>query len=1091
MQEATRLQRQTTIALWCERIIEAGWLFALVFIPSYFNLLSSRHFEPDKATSLRAIVLVMVAAGIIRALDLRTHTPARTEVAAAGKSPLKRIWQRLNSIPLALPALLYALVFLFATAMSVVPATSFWGSYQRLQGTYTNLSYIGLAMMIVLTLRRREQLDRLITVAILGSLPAVGYGLIQHYQIDPLPWKGDVVSRVASTMGNSIFVAAYLIMIVPFALYRAITAAQESRVAAEPGDRADLGWAAAYVLLVLGGLAMLFATIKFGAVVRTADLRYWWVYPAALIVMCGLYIVPTLRPQHTERITFGMIWPVSLAVGFTLLLGFFYLLGRNSGTQQVQPGSSATNWPIWLIGGLLLVVLAYVLIYLLPRRPAPTRMLLRMQSLGMLAITGLLLITIFFTQSRGPWLGIAAGLFVFFTLLLWNAYRRARKAGESSAARWGGLLIGEIVLALALAGFIVVFNTVNSPFFDQLRATPYIGRLGTLLESESGTGLVRRLIWVGDDKAGGAVALITSDPLRAVVGWGPESMFVAFNKFYPPALANIEARGASPDRSHEAYLDELVTKGLLGLISYLFVLISFFALAWRLVRHGSGQNTQVLAIAGIAIVSAHVVEGLTGIPIVSTLMLLWLTLAVVVVAGALDGQYSLDSAPAIAEPAPEPAVTPAAKGSTANQGGRRRQGGVARGSAQGRAVRGRTSSANSPAALMIYGIIGVLALAGVWFFNIDNVYADMRFNQGQGLSDSPNSGLEQQLVGMTYYLDAIRMEPGQDFYYLNLGRTLMNLTDIKRQTNNTPLGQPKPNAQLSDLLRMTDEQQVQEFVFKQPPLETMSYAQAVLEQARDLNTLNKDHYANLARMHSFWYSRLTQDPDQLRRSIDWYKQGHAIAPQDVTILNEYASAVALMGNYTRSHNDEPAAKQFYDQAAQLLAQSKALDPRYGDTDMRLADVLRLQGNASQALDMYLKLLEANPHALDNQVAQIADSLRDQPDLLRRLREPYTAAVAKKPDDAALHSFIGLISVRLNELPQAADAFGQWTKLQPQSLEAHRNYTLVLSDTRQYPQALAEAQTLLSLAQAQQLPQDQQGAIQGLVEFLKNQAALGS
>jgi tetratricopeptide (TPR) repeat protein len=1088
------LQRQTTIALWCERIIEAGWLFALVFIPSYFNLLSSRHFEPDKATSLRAIVLIMVAAGIIRALELRSHAPARTAPLAAGQSLPKRIWQRLNSIPLVLPTLLYALVFLFATAMSVVPATSFWGSYQRLQGTYTNLSYVGLAMMIVLTLRRREQLDRLITLAILGSLPAVGYGLIQHYQIDPLPWKGDVVSRVASTMGNSIFVAAYLIMIVPLAIYRAITAFQESRVAADPGDRADWGWAAAYVLLVLGGLAMLFATIKFGAVVRTADLRYWWVYPAGLLVVCGLCIVPTLRPQHAERLTFGMLWPILAATSFTLLLGFFFLLGQNSGTQvvQPQPGGSDTNWPIWLIGGLLLVVLGYVLIYMLPRRPAPTRMLLRLQSLGMLAITGLLLITIFFSQSRGPWIGIAAGLFVFFTLLLWNAYRRARQAGESTAARWRGLLIGEIALALALGGFIVAFNTVASPFFDQLRGIPYIGRLGTLLESESGTGLVRRLIWVGDDQAGGAVGLITSDPFRAVVGWGPESMFVAYNKFYPPALANIEARGASPDRSHEAYLDELVTKGLLGLTSYLFVLISFFALAWRLARHGSGQNTQVLAIAGIAVVSAHLVEGLTGIPIVSTLMLLWLTLAVVVVAGALDGQYSLDGAPAAVEPVPEPVPT-AARGTSANQGGRRRQGSVARGAAQGRAVRGRASSASSassPALRMIYGIIGVLALAGVWFFNIDNVYADMRFNQGQGLSDNPNSGLDQQLVGMTYYLDAIRMEPGQDFYYLNLGRSLMNLTDIKRQTNNTPLGQPKPTAQLSDLLRMTDEQQLQEFVFKQSPLETMSYAQAVLEQARSLNTLNKDHYANLARMHSFWYSRLTQDPEQLRQSIDWYQQGHAIAPQDVTILNEYASAVALLGNYTRSHNDESAAKQYYDQAAQLLAKSKALDPRYSDTDLRLADVLRLQGNASQAIDMYLKLLEANPHALDNQVAQIADSLRDQPDLLRRLRDTYTAAVAKKPDDAALHSFIGLISVRLNELPQAADAFGRWTQIQPQSLEAHRNYTLVLSDTRQYPQAFAAAQTLLSLAQAQQLPQDQQGAIQGLVEFLKNQAALG-
>ena len=108
------MQRQTTIALWCERIIEAGWLFAVVFIPSYFNLLSSRHFEPDKATSLRAIVLIMVAAGVIRALELRSHAPARAAAAPPEERWLKRIWQRLNSIPLALPTLLYALVFLFA-----------------------------------------------------------------------------------------------------------------------------------------------------------------------------------------------------------------------------------------------------------------------------------------------------------------------------------------------------------------------------------------------------------------------------------------------------------------------------------------------------------------------------------------------------------------------------------------------------------------------------------------------------------------------------------------------------------------------------------------------------------------------------------------------------------------------------------------------------------------------------------------------------------------------------------------------------------------------------------------------------------------
>jgi tetratricopeptide (TPR) repeat protein len=304
------------------------------------------------------------------------------------------------------------------------------------------------------------------------------------------------------------------------------------------------------------------------------------------------------------------------------------------------------------------------------------------------------------------------------------------------------------------------------------------------------------------------------------------------------------------------------------------------------------------------------------------------------------------------------------------------------------------------------------------------------------------------------------------------------------------LGQPKPGAKVSDLLRIGDDQEVQDLLIKQPPLETMSYAQAVLEQARQLNKLNKDHYANLARMHSFWYSRLTQDPQQLLQSIDWYKQGHEIAPQDVTILNEYASAVALMGNYSRQHQDEAAAQNYYNQANQLLAQSKQLDPRYADTDLRLADVMRLQGRTAEATDLYLKQLATNPHALDSQISQITDSMAAQPDQLRRLRDAYAAALVKKADDAALYSFMGLISVRLKDLPQAADSFGRWTQLQPQSIEARRNYTLVLSDTKQYPQALAEAQTMLTLAQQQQLSQDQQTAIQGLVDFLRTQGAGG-
>jgi tetratricopeptide (TPR) repeat protein len=1081
------LQRQSRLSIWCERLIEGGWLLAVVLIPSYFNLLSSRHFEPDKATTLRAIVLVMAAAAVIRFVDgLGARSSAPPPDATDARTGF---WRRFAAFPMALPVALYVLVFLLATALSVVPYTSFWGSYQRLQGTYTNLSYVLLGTLVVLTARQRAQIERLVTLTVLGSLPAVGYGLVQHFQIDPLPWQGDVVSRVASTMGNSIFVAAYMIMVLPLALYLGVAALSEARAApAAEQPRVVVGWTASYTLLVVAALALVYGAVQFGAVVRTADLRFWWVYPAALVVAGALFLLPTLRLHTSAKVGVAELLPALLLLTYVLVIGLSFAIGQAAGDLVVQPspGRGGTEWPLWMGGAVVLAAIGYALLVFLPRlEPTPSRLFLRLQGAGGLLIAALLLVTIFFTQSRGPWIGGAFGLFVFGTLLLIQALRRARSTGdERAAARWRALLIGEVAFALALGAFLVAFNLSDAPFFQQLRGVPYVGRMGRLLEVDEGTGLVRRLIWTGDEKAGGAVALIASDPLRAVVGWGPESMFVAYNRFYPPALANIESRGASPDRSHQAYLDELINKGVLGLASYLFVLLSFFTLAWRLLRQSDDWRTQTLMVACIATVAAHAVEGLTGIPIVSTLMLLWLTLAIVVTTGGLMGAYAL---PGAAPPAPAAAPEVPAEPQAARPGGQRRRGqsgqragGVARGAAQ-RSAKQRSSGDRGIAGLAVYALVALLALAGAWSFNVDNVYADMRFQQGQGYTESQSAGFEAQIVGTSYYLDAIRQEPRQDFYYLSLGRSLMTIVALRAEAlePGADQGALDPNASVEALLRLQDPLAVQQFVLERSPLELMSYAKAVLERAQQINPLNKDHYANLGRMYNFWFQTLAagQDPELMQQAVEWYRRGHEIAPQDVTILNEYASAVARTGDYQR--------------AEQLLEQSRALDPRYPDTSVRLGEVLRLQGRYAEATDQYLALLEGDPHALDGQITTIAIGMRDAPEELLRLRDAYNAALAQQPDDARLLAIVGLLSDRAGDLPAAADAFGRIVAAQPDNLEARQNYTLVLSDMLAYERAAEQAEALRELAgRDQQLSDADRAALDGLVQLLRARAAGG-
>ncbi len=73
-----------------------------------------------------------------------------------------------------------------------------------------------------MNLRSKNQISRLITTIILASLPVSLYGVLQRFQIDPIPWGGNVSRRIASNMGNSIFVAAYLIMVFPLTLGRII-----------------------------------------------------------------------------------------------------------------------------------------------------------------------------------------------------------------------------------------------------------------------------------------------------------------------------------------------------------------------------------------------------------------------------------------------------------------------------------------------------------------------------------------------------------------------------------------------------------------------------------------------------------------------------------------------------------------------------------------------------------------------------------------------------------------------------------------------------------------------------------------------------
>jgi len=542
---------QTKLSIFCEKLIEAGWLAALILVPVFFNIYSARTFEPDKLTLMRSITLVMILAWLIKLAETGIGTALSDggseipdETSGAGTRQGVR---KVLDIPLFLPTALLVLVYVISTVFSISPNVALWGSYQRMQGTYTTLSYIVIFVLMATHLRTRAQVDRLVTTIILSSLPVGLYGIVQHYGLDPLPWAGDVTKRVASNMGNAIFVASYLIMVIPLILARLL----DSMATILNDEEASWGHtvlAAVYIfILAVDVITVIFSQSRGPLLGLLAGLFFF--------VFLGLLALYRRR---------GMEDSFTVTDGLRSLLETAALLG---------------------LGGVLGLVWY--------------------QLAGPISV-GQTRLDVWALIAAGILLGVAVNTLVI-------AVQAALRRG------WSRLWLNWALLAVFLAAFLVFLNLPQSPFIS-LRSLPTVGRLTQLFQPGEGTGRVRVLIW------NGVLELIApheplgvpgefSDSLNAVrplIGYGPESMFNSFAKVYPPELAHIERRGSSADRSHNETFDMLAMMGFLGFIAYYFLMFSVFYYLLKAVGWipGGAARRRLLALWGIGGVAGIIIPRL-------------------------------------------------------------------------------------------------------------------------------------------------------------------------------------------------------------------------------------------------------------------------------------------------------------------------------------------------------------------------------------------------------------------------------------------------------------------------------------------------
>lgn len=208
---------------------------------------------------------------------------------------------------------------------------------------------------------------------------------------------------------------------------------------------------------------------------------------------------------------------------------------------------------------------------------------------GLFAILSVAMI--FINASRSSMLGLLFGIFIF--MIVWGI-----RAGKKIKFAFAGTMI----LLLLFAG--LVYWQKSSLWVQN---TLPLKRLTDISKNDFSTNN-RLLIWQVSVKA------FIDQP---VLGYGPENAIYGLNKYYNPEISEQWF-----DRVHNFILEYLLTSGVLGLLSFLFIFVVAYILVIRYLK----QHYFVGAVL-LAILSAYLFGGLFAFDSLVTWLPLVLVLA--------------------------------------------------------------------------------------------------------------------------------------------------------------------------------------------------------------------------------------------------------------------------------------------------------------------------------------------------------------------------------------------------------------------------------------------------------------------------------
>ena len=192
------------------------------------------------------------------------------------------------------------------------------------------------------------------------------------------------------------------------------------------------------------------------------------------------------------------------------------------------------------------------------------------------------LVMVFLSGTRSAAIALTAGVLAFgIGYAVWGGSQPLRKAA-----------IGVTAVMAALASVVVVIVLVRAG-----SDTERIDAPGAMIERLLNTGVRDRSV---EGRIAAAQVGVDAFLDRPVLGWGPENYSIGYDRNVGPETF---ARGTiSFDQAHNKLIEELTTKGLLGLLGYLAVWASMAVVFFRKARHLSPSKQAFAFLLGAALI---------------------------------------------------------------------------------------------------------------------------------------------------------------------------------------------------------------------------------------------------------------------------------------------------------------------------------------------------------------------------------------------------------------------------------------------------------------------------------------------------------